>query len=224
MLIVTLFHVSHLANDTVLKMSFFWSTEETIHGVLVMNQPDLFYVPYIRKKYKGYRIVVAIEKGYDTVFLHLTAYPKNECDVEKLAFFPLLSEVAVDVTHIPGRTLLSDINKTDLTSCSKCCYFTPVTYHPVTPCVGCDKIPLKERISGVWILKYIKEYTLPQGLTGKKLTFEQPLKIMIYKTWLETPFFEVLSTLKIGQSVRLDGWIEVNTLKPPRYFTNVVPI
>jgi hypothetical protein len=203
----------------------FSDVQETVSGILIMNQPELktSLIPYIRQSCRAQRIVVAIEKGFGLEFVTLTAYPDKE--VEKVKSFPLLSAVNVEMLYTSsGGQRFCDISKANMISCPLCHCFTDITEE--IQCMGCFRKPLLTRITGLWILQSVEEYKYcftPLGLIGRELTFVQGSKILIYQTWYETPFFNLLYDLVIGQQVGLSGWMDAVTLEPARYFVNVLP-
>ena len=198
--------------------------QEKMYGVLIMNQPEID-LSSLRTKQGRYRIVVGVERGYGAEFLNLTVH--HERQVKKLEGLPLLAKVVVDIIHTSNdEQFLSNIAEIDMTACPKCQCFIPITNEPIIRCNGCFNKPLQERISGKWILKSIKDYKcpwIPLGLAGRELTFEQGSKSCVYETWFETPFFNELKALKIEQCVGLFGWFDIDTVKPAKYFVNVVP-
>ena len=197
---------------------------KTVCGILIMNQEGAVHVPYSSRNCRGLYAVVATETGHGLVFLNVTV--DTEKDVEKLKSLPLHSMVAVDYILTPnGRKKFVKISISSMLTCPDCYCFTP-TDEQVTH--QCDKEPKQERIIGVWVFKTFHDYKIqcpwiPDGFSGRKVIFEQHLKTMVYESYFETPFFDELSTLKIGQSVVLSGWMDTVTLKPARYFTNVAP-
>ena len=198
--------------------------KKTACGNLIMNQVSVVHVPYSRRSCRGLYAVVATETGHGLTFLNIILY--IEKDVVKMESFPLHSMVAVDYILTPnGRKKFVNISKATMTTCSKCYCFTPTDEQVTHQCVKETK---QERIGGVWLLKSFHDYKMqcpwiPDGFSGRRVTFEQHFKTMVYESYFETPFFDELSTLKIGQSVLLSGWMDTATLKPARYFTNVVP-
>jgi len=205
----------------------FSDVQETVSGILIMNQPELktSLIPYIRQSCRAQRIVVAIEKGFGLEFVTLTAYLDKE--VEKVKSFPLFSVVNVEMLHTSsGGQRFCDISKANMISCPKCYCFTFITNEEIIQCMGCFRKPLLARITGLWILQSVEEYKYcftPLGLIGKELTLVQGSKILIYQTWYETPFFNLLYDLVIGQQVGLSGWMDSVSLVPARYFINVSP-
>lgn len=201
--------------------------DETISGVLIMKQPELelILIPYLRYKCRAQRIVIAIEKGFAVEFLELSTIYLNR-DLEKLELFPLLSKVDVDIINLSsGGKQFCDMRKANIISCPRCYCFTTVTDKQIIQCMGCFEEPLQERITGEWTLKNIKEYACPFiPAPAKELTFVQQSKTIVYETFFNTPFYDELSSLDIGQRVWLTGWIDKVTLEPARYFIYVKPL
>lgn len=154
------------------------------------------------------RIFVATELGYDVEIQKITIFDKKA--IEQLSHISAGRDVVVDgYSSITGFRNGTNIEMINITPCSLCLAPLDDTQDAQELCQGCFHTP-QENISGVWTLKMSQPLTRDDDVNPKKLAIKLILKqeenVLGYVTFPQTPFYNVLSILKEGDRVCLQGW------------------
>lgn len=162
-----------------------------------------------------YRIVILEELGHRAEHKKLSVF--DEEVIKQLALLEVGTHVKLDThSNYKGYQSVSKIEVIDeIVSCHLCYMFSnnEVTDGQQPFCDGCQHDVKQERISGVWLVKATREYVSPNqkdkmelSEIPKKLLLQQETNLLGFVTFPKSPFFDLLSGIKMNDAIELTGW------------------
>ena len=160
-----------------------------------------------------YKITVVVEMGNKAEHRKLSVF--SEEIMSLVANMELDTPVRVDtyMSNSGYETVSALLLLEEIQSCVKCFQFSiyGVTDAQPPPCEGCLHQLTHERIDGIWIAKSVLAYLSPaqqdkKDYTATRVVLQQEDNLLGFVSFPKTPYYDVISTLMIGDEIRLIGW------------------
>lgn len=153
-----------------------------------------------------YRVTLAVQEGY-AVSLH-KLYIFNDEAMKKMTTININSGVTAKgyASSNDQYNVATAIEVTTHSLCPECGIIEE--YQDAQGCSGCQR-PKQEKIAGTWELTDRSELPKKVGVDDTpavKLFFKQQENLLCFVTFPNSPHFEMLSKMKAGKKIELNGW------------------